>query len=528
MLLQIDHLTLTHRRDLRTLAEDVSFVLHDGDKAAVIGEEGNGKSTLLQWIYDPQRIDSYCQYSGRCTAEGAIGYLAQELASWDRERSVYDYCAASENFHDLTPQELGDVARQLHFDLEEYFSDRPVGSLSGGERLKLQLSRLLFDRPGILLLDEPSSDLDLPALRWLEDFINSYQGIILYISHDETLLERTANVILHMEHPREGKPPRCTVIRSGYRDYALRRESAIRNQTRQARKDREEYDKKMEKFRRIQQSVEHAQNVVSRQDPGTGRLLKKKMHAVQSMGRRFQREAEQMTALPEVEEAVFLRFAPEETPAAGKVVLDLSLPELRAGDRVLARDVRLFVRGGEKVGIIGPNGAGKTTLIRRLAEQLLRRRDLKVGYMPQNYSEELPGELTPVAYLAPSGRTEDITRARTFLGSVRFAGEEMFHAIEELSGGQKAKLLLTKFMLDGANVLILDEPTRNFSPLSGPQVRRVLSGFPGVIISVSHDRKFLLEVCDKLYSLTENGLTAEDRSCLEQGDLRNGKGEGRL
>ena len=135
--------------------------------------------------------------------------------------------------------------------------------------------------------------------------------------------------------------------------------------------------------------------------------------------------------------------------------------------------------------------------------------------MPQNYSEELPGELTPVEYLAPSGRLEEITRARTFLGSIRFAKEEMFHAIQELSGGQKAKLLLTKFMLDGSNVLILDEPTRNFSPLSGPQVRRVLSGFSGVIISVSHDRKFLLEVCDKLYSLTDAGLIATDKFALE-------------
>lgn len=123
------------------------------------------------------------------------------------ENSIYDYCSASENFHALTPQELGDIARQLCFNLEEYFSEQPVGKLSGGEKLKLQLSRLLFDRPGILLLDEPSSDLDLPTLRWLENFINSYKGIILYISHDETLLERTANVILHLEHPgRENRP----------------------------------------------------------------------------------------------------------------------------------------------------------------------------------------------------------------------------------------------------------------------------------------------------------------------------------
>ena len=514
MVLQVNHVTLIHSRDLRTLVEDLSFTLHQGDRAAVIGEEGNGKSTLLQWLWDPGRIAGYCQYSGSASTDGVVGYLAQELSPEEQAGSIYDYCAASGSFSLLTPAEQGEVARQLQFDLEEYFSDRPVATLSGGEKLKLQLSRLLFDKPSVLLLDEPSSDLDLETLLWLEHFLNSYKGIILYTSHDETLLENTANVIVHIEHPREGKPPRCCAVRAGYRDYALRRESLLENQTRQARKEREEYEKKMDRFRRIQQSVEHAQRSVSRQDPSTGRLLKKKMHAVQSMGRRFQREAERMTRLPEVEEAVYLRFAPEGPPPGGKTVLELRLPELRAGEKLLARDLRLTVRGGEKIGIIGPNGAGKTTLIRCMADQLLQRRDLKVGYMPQNYGEELPGELTPVEYLAPSGASEAVTRARTFLGSIRFAPEEMFHAIGELSGGQKAKLLLTKFMLDGSNVLILDEPTRNFSPLSGPRVRQVLSGFPGVIISVSHDRKFLTEVCDKLYSLTEYGLIPVDKNDL--------------
>ncbi len=519
MMLQINHSTLIHRRDLRTLVEDFSFTLHEGDKAAIIGEEGNGKSTLLQWIYDPERIDSYCQYSGSVIKEGSLGYLAQELNEREKEESIYEYCAASTNFHLLTPAELKDIARQLQFDLEEYFSDRPVGTLSGGEKLKLQISRLLFDKPAILLLDEPSSDLDLNTLLWLESFLIRYKGIILYISHDETLLENTANVIIHIEHPREGKPPRCCAVRSGYREYAARREFAFQNQTRLAKKEKEEFDKKMDRFRRIQQSVEHAQRAVSRQDPGTGRLLKKKMHTVQSMGRRFQREADNMTRLPEVEEEVFLRFAPESVPAAGKTVLDLRIPELRAGEKLLAQNVELFVRGSERIGILGRNGTGKTTLLRQIAHKLLSRHDLQAGYMPQDYEESLPLEETPVAYLAPSGSREEETRARTFLGSIRFAQEEMFHPIRDLSGGQKAKLLLTKFMLDKTDVLILDEPTRNFSPLSGPQVRRVLSSFPGVIISVSHDRKYLSEVCDKLYTLTENGLLLTDKNSLWNDDL---------
>ncbi len=514
---QIKNLTLVHRKDLRTLVEDFSFVLNSGDKAVVIGEEGNGKSTILKWIYDPKLVESYCQYSGEKAGDaGIMGYLAQEIPLEKKVLSVYDFCVESPYFLDLTPKELGEIARQLRFPAEEFYSDRPVGTLSGGEQIKIQLGRVLFSQPDMLLLDEPSSDLDLETLKWLERFINSYKGIILYISHDETLIENTANVVLHIEHPREGKPPRCGAFRMDYRTYIQRREAGIANQTRQARKEQEEYDKKMERYRRIQQSVEHAQNAVSRQDPSTGRLLKKKMHAVQSLGRRFEREAEDMTRLPEVEMAAFLRFPKEAQVPAGKVVLDFWLAELRAGERLLAENIRLRVMGGEKVGILGPNGAGKTTLLRCIQAELLTRRDIRAAYMSQDYAETLPAELTPVQYLAPQGDAASETKARTFLGSIRYVREEMSHPIKELSGGQKAKLLLTRMMLDGVNVLVLDEPTRNFSPISGPRVRQALSEFGGTIISVSHDRKFLAEVCDKLFNFTEKGLVPVDRNDLEE------------
>ena len=514
-MLQVKHLTLTHRKDLRTLVDDFSFVLNQGDRAVLIGEEGNGKSTLLKWLWSPGLIEPYCEWSGELAGNpGPMGYLAQDIPAEEKEGSVYDFCAASPAFFDLTPRELGEIARQLRFPAEEFYSGRRVASLSGGERIKLQLARLLFRRPAVLLLDEPSSDVDLETLEWLEDFISGYEGIVLYISHDETLIENTATMVLHIEHPREGKPPRCTAHRLDYGAYAARREAAILSQTQRARKEREEYDRKLERFRRIQQKVEHDQASVSRQDPHGGRLLKKKMHAVQSLGRRFEREAADMTALPEVEEAIFLRFPAEVSLPAGKVVLDLRLPELRAGERVLARDIRLRVMGGEKVGILGPNGAGKTTLLRRIQEELLPRRDVRAAYMSQDYADTLPLEAAPLEYLAPEGDEASRTRARTYLGSIRYARQEMVHPIRELSGGQKAKLLLTKMVLDGVNVLILDEPTRNFSPMSGPKVRQALGDYGGTVISVSHDRKFLTQVCCTLYRFTEHGLLPVDREEL--------------
>ena len=360
----------------------------------------------------------------------------------------------------------------------------------------------------MLLLDEPSNDLDLQTLAWLERFLLDCQVPVLYISHDETLLERTANLVIHLERLRRRTAPRCTVARTGYREYVERRQLGFARQEQQARKERAEFDARMEKYRQIRDSVDYQLSTVSRGNPGKGRLLKKKMHAVLSMGRRFEREAEDMTALPEWEEAILTSFDREKSAfPAGKTALRLDLPELTAGERVLARNIRLWVEGPEKIGITGPNGAGKSTLLKRAAEELLPRTDLRAAYMPQDYGDSLWGERTPVELLAPSGRRDDITRARTLLGNMKYKAEEMEHPAAELSGGQRAKLLFLSMVLRGSNVLILDEPTRNFSPLSAPVIRRVLEDFPGVIISVSHDRLYLEQVCSRVLALERSGLT---------------------
>ena len=141
-----------------------------------------------------------------------------------------------------------------------------------------------------------------------------------------------------------------------------------------------------------------------------------------------------------------------------------------------------------------------------IADELLNRQELRAVYMPQDYEDMLDMEKTPVDYLDGSGDKEERTRIRTYLGALKFTADEMDHPIRELSGGQKAKVLLLGLSLSGANVLILDEPTRNFSPLSGPVIRRMLKEFPGAIISVSHDRRFLSEVCDVVYRLSDTGL----------------------
>ena len=260
---------------------------------------------------------------------------------------------------------------------------------------------------------------------------------------------------------------------------------------------------------RVMQSVDNALAACSRQAPAVAKNLKAKMHTVKAMGRRFEKEDENMTRMPDQEEAIFFKLGDDKSYVpAGKTVIEYELSELTTpdGSRCLARDIKLKIRGSEKVCIVGANGAGKTTLLRKIADELLERRDIKAEYMPQNYEDMLDLDVTPVDFLNQSGDKEESTRIRTYLGSLKYTPDEMEHPIRELSGGQKAKVLLLKMSLSGANVLILDEPTRNFSPLSGPVIRKMIKDFKGAVISISHDRKYIDEVCNTRYELNAKGL----------------------
>ena len=502
-MLQIKNLSVYHNKDLTPLIENLSFSLRGGERAALIGEEGNGKTTLLR-IAAGEEVP-YVSVTGDIVTSGARGYLPQELPAHERAMTACEFFMASPVFFDQTPRELADFARQFALPGDVFYSDQVMESFSGGERVKLQLCRLLMARPSLLLLDEPSNDLDLATVRWLETFMATCDVPMLFVSHDESLLRAAANVIIHVERLRRRQVPRATVYRMDYDTFYTTRLSSMAHQEQVARKEREEYDKQMERFNKIRQKVEHAQSAISRQDPQGGRLLKKKMHAVQSMGKRFDREAENMTAMPESEEAIFAKLTCNPQPP-GKVVADIHLPELAVPGRVLARDVRLTVQAGEKVLITGRNGAGKSTLLRALYEEMKLRCDIRVFYMPQDPCEMLDMDKTPVEMLAVTWDKEETTQSRVELGSMKFTPEEMDHPCRGLSGGQKIKLMFLMMARQQPDVLLLDEPTRNLSPLSGPVVRELFASYPGCIIAVSHDRLFAKAVFTRAVELNASGL----------------------
>ena len=501
-MLELKNITIMLKRDSRRVVDNFSFTLGRGDKAVIIGEEGNGKSTLLKYIYDPALIEDYCDASGQVTG-GRRAYLPQMMDPALFPVTLMEYFSETDYYSHM------DVLDRLGLSLDFALSDQTLGTLSGGEKVKVQLARLLMEDPDVLLLDEPTNDLDIETLRFLESFLRDTRLPVLYISHDETLIENTANVILHMEMLIRKSRCRMTVSREGYREYLARRRTNFDHQEQVAQKQRDDYDRQMEKWRQIYNRVDHEQGAISRGNPSGGRLLKKKMHSVLSMGKRFEREKENFLDFPEEEEAILTRFSPDIALPAGKAVLDFYLDELKTGDKVLSRDVRLRVTGPKIIGITGRNGAGKSTLLNALWRALEPRTDIRAAYMPQDYAQALPYDKSPVEYLAQRYSKEEITRARTYMGSMRFTHEEMTGPIGRLSGGQRAKILFLDMVIKGADVLLLDEPTRNFSPLSSPVVRAALRDFGGAIISVSHDRKYLSEVCDEVYVLEEAGLRRE-------------------
>ena len=466
-MLHIKKLNLTHKKDLRIILNDFNLVLNDGDKAVIIGEEGNGKSTLMKWIYNPSLVENYIEADGeRIMGHERLGYLPQEMLDEDKEKTIYEYFSEEEIFWEKTPKELSVIAGKFGMKNDFFYSNQTMGSLSGGEKVKTQLMRLFIRDVSVLLLDEPSNDIDIATLTLLEKIINDWKHIVLFISHDETLIERTANMVIHIEQIIRKTKARYTVAKLPYRRYVEERLHKFEIQKQRALSDRREKKIRDEKYQRVMQSVQGALRSCTRQAPSVAKNLKDKMHTVKAMERRFEKEDENMTQMPEQEEAIFVKLGDENS----------HIP------------------------------AGKTTLLKKIAEELLNRNDIKAEYMPQTYEDLLDLDVTPVDYLDKTGDKEERTRIRTYLGSLKYTPDEMEHPIRELSGGQKAKVLLLRMSLSGANVLILDEPTRNFSPLSGPVIRKMLREFPGAVISISHDRKYIEEVCDKIYQLNPNGL----------------------
>ena len=504
-MIQIHKLTITHNKDLRNLVSDLTMVIREGEKVAIIGEEGNGKSTLLQTLMGKQPLDF--TISGRINSDfGPYSYIPQSLPADLKTLSLHDYFFSGQD--NLDYSRIYRFAEELQFDSDRFASQQLIGSLSGGEALKVQLIHELAKPFEILFLDEPSNDLDLETVDWLKGQIRKIRQTVIFISHDEDFLSHTADTIVHLRLVKHRKEAETLVEHLDYDSYSEQRKASFVRQSQQAANDQRAYDKTMEKHRRVKQNVETALRATK--DSTAGRLLAKKMKNVLSQEKRYEKAAQSMTQKPLEEEQIQLFFSDIEPLAASKVLVRLENETLSIGQRILSQGLQLTIRGQEKIGIIGPNGVGKSTLLAKLHQLLSGKREISLGFMPQDYQETLQLDLSPVEFLSQTGHKEEIQKIQSHLASLNFSYPEMHHQIHSLSGGQQGKLLLLNLVLRKPNFLLLDEPTRNFSPTSQPEIRKLFANYPGGLVTVSHDRRFLKEVCTNIYRLTEHGLEVVD------------------
>lgn len=513
----------------RLVLEGVSLALHTGRIVGVVGPNGSGKTTLLRLIVGELTPDS-----GTVTVSRGlrVGYLPQE-PNTGQTRTLNDELldafaeprALERRLQELSEQIAAQSGGpQLDILLREYdrvsarfaaaggyayeqrvnevlgglgFSapdrDRPLATLSGGQRCRAALARLLLQENSYLLLDEPTNHLDLDAVRWLEKFLAGWRSGAAIISHDRYLLDRLAEAIIEVDDGRVGYFP------GNYSNYLKARH--LRTVTR--RRQDQQHQAFVEKQREF-----IARNLIgqrARQALSRRKQLLRRSARQESAGNRPTepgRPRIDFAAVPGSDSA---------HPARPRIIVSVQDLAKHFGENRLFEQLSFKVDAGERLGITGPNGSGKTTLLRLILGELppdAGRVELnpraRVGYCPQQ-ADDLPAERTVLEHVVSACPKLDERRARSFLARFLFRGEDVFKRVGELSGGEQSRLRLALLILAAPDVLILDEPTNHLDIPAREALETALGNFTGTIIAVSHDRYFLDRVVSRLLVLRPEG-----------------------
>ncbi len=524
-MLQVKQLTKYFGAEI--VLDNVSLVLSDAEHVGLIGPNGCGKTTLLRCIASLDQPDS--GEIVRSPSEVTVGYLPQvldqigsmtvaeaiasALADWhDAEHDLQlamqhvsqraedpttldEYDAALARFETLGgyEREARSVAILDGLGLDESRLDQTVESLSGGQKTRLGLSMLLLQEPGILLLDEPTNHLDIEALVWLEDFVSSFRGSVLVVSHDREFLDRTVSRVLYLD-PRNRQ---LTSYAGNYGDFldAREREAEIQQAT---WVQQEKYVSKVASdVARLKGEALDIELSTTPRQPGVRRLARKKAGLAKSREKKLNRfmDSDERVEKPQLEWSLNLDFG--DAPPAGRAVLrvdDLSFAY--AGEPMLFEHVRFDLRYGERISIVGPNGSGKTTLVQLITGELQPNSGtvevgtgVRIGLLAQE-QETLDMDST-VLDTALHERAMTQTDARSFLHFFLFSGNDVFRRVGDCSPGERSRLQLALLMLRGCNLLVLDEPLNHLDIEGRDQFQRSLEAFAGSVISVVHDRAFL-------------------------------------
>ncbi len=528
---------LTVEIDTKRIVHGVSFDVRAGDKVGLVGRNGAGKTTLFRALGGATRPTA-----GTVRLPDATGYLSQDPrsdavaldtvclshvlsgrgldAAMDRidkltvaleedasMENIEAFSAAHEHFESLGGWSAESDARRLAagLGLAEDRLDLHIGALSGGERRRLELARILFTGSEVLLLDEPTNHLDADARDWLLEFLRSYRGALVVISHDLGLLDDAITKVLHLDREHEDAVGELIEYRSNYTTYLAAREVEEERVGRLA-------DRQAKEITRL-----------SRRADGMRGQSGKRAKVAKGLDARAARlEADRVTG-PERRRTISVRLP--DPPESDRTVLEADGLAKSYGDQRVFDDVTFGIGRGERMLIMGLNGAGKTTLLKLLAARhdadrgtVEPGRRTSIGYYAQEHEGIVEGRslLEHMRSSAPIGDQE----ARAVMGMFGLQGDKAFQDAATLSGGEKTKLALAQLVVGGHNLLLLDEPTNNLDPMSRTAVGEALADWPGTIILVSHDPEFVRSLQpDRVLTMPEGQVDHFDESMLELVEL---------
>lgn len=504
------------------LFEEISFRLNGGDRVGLIGKNGAGKSTMLKLLAKEMPLD---QGTIAMEKDVKIGFLKQDI-DFEEGRTVLEesYQAFSEikalelkldeintalaertdyesdGYHQLMV-DLNDVTHRyeilggynyqgdtekvllgLGFKREDF--NKLTDTFSGGWRMRIELAKLLLQNNDVLLLDEPTNHLDIESIIWLEQFLRSFPGAVVIVSHDKMFLDNVTNRTIEISLGRiydYSKPySQFLVHRKEIMEQQL---SAQKNQEKQI----QQTERLIEKFRAKSSKASMAQSLIKKLD-----------------------KMERIEVDEEDNSVMNLRFPVSVNP--GKVVAELNSVAKSYGSKKVLEDIDLLVERGGKTAFVGQNGQGKTTLAKIMVGELDYQGHLKMGhnvqlsYFAQNQAEYLDGDKTVLDTMIDAANEKNRSKVRDILGSFLFRGDEVDKYVKVLSGGERNRLALAKMLLQPFNVLVMDEPTNHLDIKSKNVLKQALQNFEGTLILVSHDRDFLQGLTDRVYEFKDGGI----------------------
>ncbi|WP_301876029.1 ABC-F family ATP-binding cassette domain-containing protein [Limosilactobacillus oris] len=503
------------------LFHNINLQIQEHGRTALVGRNGAGKTTLLKMIAG---ITSPDEGTISKAKDLSIGYLAQDQGLdsqnniWAELDTVFaDLHKEEQAIHDLEKQLAtldatsgqysrvmeqydrlqGDFKKRGGFEYEsrmrgiltgfgfgEEYYDTPVNALSGGQKTKLALAKILLQAPNLLILDEPTNHLDMNVLAWLEDYLKSYQGALLVVSHDRYFLDHVVKDVYDLDN-------------RTLRHYTGNYTQFVQHKQEWLKEEWKHYDQQQKKIAKLEDFVNR--NIVRASTTKRAQARRKQLEKMERLDRPVTDD-----------QSIHFHFHSEK--ASGNEVLDVDQLKIGYDDQVLAGPLSFAVRKPHRVGIIGPNGIGKSTLLKTILNKIPAvsgsvkfGANLDVGYYDQE-QQQLHADKTVLEEVwddHPEVQEKDI---RSLLGSFLFVGDDVYKVVHELSGGEKARLELTKLSFQPINFLILDEPTNHLDIDSREVLESAINEFPGTVLFVSHDRYFINQVATDILDMRKDGI----------------------